>query len=132
MGTFPENCFPVIFGKNLEFLCKMQRHSFYQKRCEIEHFRPNFRPPWAYTVIWHFLPKIIVPPFLACILNFCVKIKSEFISEMVQDRQKFRPTGYVEKFSATFCNKPIFLPFLAAILNFCAKQSIYQKWWKIW
>ena len=33
-----------------------------------------------------FLPKIVFPPLLAAILNFCVNHKNAFISEMERDR----------------------------------------------
>ena len=66
-----------------------------------------------------FSQNIAFPPLLAAILNFCVKRKSVFILETVQDRSilmKFlthrvsaESTGYISQ------------KFLAAILNFCIK-----------
>ena len=47
-------------------------------------------------VHWQLFPKISFPPFLAAILNFCVKRKNKFILETVQDRdfdKIFDPQG---------------------------------------
>ena len=58
------------------------------------------------------------PASLAAILNFCVKCKNVFISDM--ERRNIWNTGYLQSLVAT---KIVFLPILAAILNFCVKHK---------
>ena len=67
--------------------------------------------------------KIIFPPFLAAILNFCIKCKtclSQKLSEIERFRQIFDPQGIRKVYWPLFA-KIIFMPLLAAILNFCVK-----------
>ena len=91
LALFGKTCVPVIIGGHLEFLHKRQAHLSW-KRSEMNEIHSS---KGIYRVIWHFLPKIIFSPFLADILNFCIKYKTAFFSEAVRDRAiwtKFPPT----------------------------------------
>ena len=75
--------------------------------------------------------EIFVPPFLAAILNFCVKHKNAFISEMVQDREiltkLFSHRVFTESIG-TFSHKSFFRPILASILNICVNTKMQLSW----
>ena len=82
--------------------------------------------------------KNVVPLFMAAILNFCVKGRKAFISEMVQDRTilvQCRSRGYIQvhlpsfqnSFSCHFLGSSCICvsnAFLATILNFYIKHKI--------
>ena len=84
-----------------------------------------FDPQGVCGVYWQLFAKIVFPPLLAAILNFCVKRKNVFISETERDRaisKKFlthRESGVYWRLFA----KIVFPPLLAAILNFCIKHK---------
>ena len=67
----------------------------------------KFSTPKVSRVYWQLFTKIAFPPLLAAILNFCVKCKSAFISETVQDGAiltKFLICRvYMQSLLATFC-----------------------------
>ena len=95
-----------------------------QPRCEIQWFRRNFWLPEYQQSTGDFSPKIVFPPFLVAILNFCVKGKNAFISkwcEMERFCWNFLSLRYPQSWLGTF-SKNCF-PFLAAILNFCVKRK---------
>ena len=78
------------------------------------------------SVLATFHKKINFPPLLAAILNFCVKYKSAFISETVQDRV-ISTKSWTRRVSAectgNILRKSLSRHFLVAILNFCIKQK---------
>ena len=87
--------FPAtIFDSHLEFLRKT--------------YLSNFEKILAQRVVWHFLLKNVFPPVLSVIWKFCLKRKSTFITETVQDRgiliKSFIIRIYAEA-SATFFQK---------------------------
>ena len=70
-----------------------------------------------------FSQKFAFPPFLAAILNFCVK--HNYLGT-VQDGAiflKFLTSRVSAVSTGDFSQKFAFLPFLAAILNFCVKRK---------
>ena len=75
-------------------------------------------------VYWRVFAKIVYSPLLAAVLNFCVKCKDVFISQMEQARViltkllSHRDIGIVYWRVFTEILLP---PLLAAILNFCIK-----------
>ena len=52
-----------------------------RKRCEIERFGPNFWLGGYNKVVCFFLTEIVSPPFLAVILNVCVKRKTAYFEK---------------------------------------------------
>ena len=68
-------------------------------------------------VIRHFLPKVGFPPFLAAILNFCVKMQKPIYrgsDARLSDFDKiFDPRGILRV--NWHCQESIFLPFLQAV-----------------
>ena len=122
MAIFFKNGFPAIFGNHLEFLHKVQKGIYLRKSTRSNNSEEIFNSQGIHRFIWHVLAKVVFPPFLAAILNFCIKCKSEFISEAVADQnyfeENFWPTGYIENHLALF-QESIFLPFFAGCLNFC-------------
>ena len=73
LTTLLKNRFPATFGRHLEFL----RKSVYLG---------NGARFLTHRVYWRLFPKIIFPPLLVAIFNFCVKCKYGFISETERDR----------------------------------------------
>ena len=94
--------------------------------CKIERFCQNFQAPRVSRVYWQlFTKKIIFPPLLEAILNFCVKCKNTIL-EMVQDgtisTKVCDPQGTCRVYWRLY-TKNAFLPLLTAILNFHVKRK---------
>ena len=85
----------------LQFFINENEKSLSQKRYEIEQFQQNFLPT-EYTQ--NFLPKIVFPPFLAAILNFCLKRKTKFFLEMVR-QSYFNEIFGPQSIHRIFCQK---------------------------
>ena len=81
LATFRKNCFPATFGGHLEIRRKTKT-CLSRKQSEIERFQQSFDLQGICRVYWCFFARIVFPPFLAAILNFCIKHKNLFISEM--------------------------------------------------
>ena len=80
-----KNGFLAIFDGLLEILRKMQKCIYLGNGARFRDFEV-FDLQGIHRVICNFLPTIVFPPFFVAILNYCVKHKNIFISEMVQDR----------------------------------------------
>ena len=102
-----------------------------RKWSEIEAiFDAIFDPQGICRVYWQLFAKIVFPPLLAAILNFCVKHKNPLISETERDRaidKIFDPQSSCRVYWPLF-PKIVFLPLLAAILNFCVKHKTHLSW----
>ena len=79
-------------------------------------------PESIYNHLQHF-QKLVFPPFLVVILNFCVKPKTR-LSQKLCEIERFRPNfwhGGCKLSNMYIFQKIILPPFLVAILNFCVK-----------
>ena len=117
-----QNRFPTSFGGHLEFLHKTCL-SLEQKRARAI-FDKIFDPQGMCRVYWRVIAKIVYSPLLAAILNFCVKCKDVFISEMEQVRVILTKLLSHRDICIVYWRvftEILLPPLLAAILNFFIK-----------
>ena len=82
----------------------MQKHKF----ASICGFDEIFDPQGMGIVNWRLFSKIVFPPILVAILNFCVKCKTAFILGTVRDRaisMKFLTHRVFAEFTGDFSQK---------------------------
>ena len=123
---FSQKSFSSTFASHLEFLRKMQKRVYLTNGARWSDFDEIFDPQGICTVYWRLFPKIIFPPLLAGILNFCVKCKNIFISETVPDRAiliKFLTRRVYTESAATFAKNCFPTIFAFFMTNFCVKMQ---------
>ena len=122
---FLTTCFPTAFGSHLEFLCKTQKHIYLRNGVRQSDFVKNFDPQGIRRVYWQLFLKMVFSPFLAAILNFCVKHKNAFISETVPERAistKFLSTGDQQSLLAMFLKNSLPANFGSHLEFLCKKH----------
>ena len=87
-----------------------------------------FIPQDICRVYWWLFRKTCFPVILAAILNFSIKHKSAFISEMVWDRAistKFCTHRVSAECTGNILQKSLSRHFLVAVLNLCVKRKTH-------
>ena len=120
--TFPQNSFFCHLWRSFELLCKTQKCIYLRKGARYSNFSKIFGPKGTRRAIWRLFPKIVFPPFLLAILNFCVRHKKAFILEGVQDRAisvKFLSPRVSAESSGDIFQKNRYLVYFGIMVYFC-------------
>ena len=124
--SYRQNRLLAIFGGYLEFLCKCKDIFI----SEMEQVRVILTKLLSHKdiciVYWRVYTKILLPPLLAAILNFCVKCVylGNEASQKFFDKI-FDPQGTCI-FDWCLLAKIVFPPLLVAILYFCIKYVYFR------
>ena len=87
IGNFLQKLFSRHhIGGHLEFLRLTQKRLYLGNGVRYSDFDENFDTQAMSGVYWRLFAKIVFPPLLAAISNFCVKRKNVFISVTERDR----------------------------------------------
>ena len=115
-ATVSQKSFSRHFWHHLGFQCKLQKSIYLGNGARQSNFDKIFDPQDTHRIICNCLPKFVFSPFLATILNFCIKCKNAFISETVCDGailMKFLTRRVCTESAVTFaknCFPSIFTP----------------------